>query len=188
MIVILIILIIGYIVYSMITSANKIKELHIYDFDNTLAYTPEPSAYNKQIWFEKTNTKWNHRHGWYYNMDSLDTTVFDISFNKDITDKARNSFKERNIYSVMMTGRNIKFKKKVETLLKRENLQFDMCLFNNVSIPTIEYKLNKLGEYLKVFRKLNRVVIYDDREEHTRIFERYLSLNFKGTFNVVLVK
>ncbi|CAD0053245.1 unnamed protein product [Aureobasidium pullulans] len=121
---------------------DKIKAIHVYDFDNTLFCSPLP---NKQVWagpsigtlqaLEQISTG-----GWWHDASILastgkgleeeEKTAWSGWWNEGIVDLVRLSMQQKDALTVLLTGRNERgFADLVTRMFRAKQLEFDMvCL------------------------------------------------------------
>lgn len=140
-------------VNNMVT--DDMNELHIYDFDNTLFRAPsEPAFWEKGAWWtsihslvppcvpEEPDSSW-----WI----------------EDIVSSARKSFAAKNVYSVLLTGRqeNV-YGSRIRKLLNDKEISFDLILLSD-SLDAMEFKSGVIRNLLKENNNFKSVTIWDDR-------------------------
>jgi hypothetical protein len=149
---------------------ETITRLVIMDFDGTLMDTMTPDI-GKDLWRKSTGFDWPHK-GWWGREESLDTVVFGSKPIQPVVDAYHNFVGDPSTHMVMMTGRIPKLKNQVMNMLNRHNLKFDEYLFNNAG-ATLDFKINKLNNFLSTFPDLTNIVIYEDRPEHSQAFRSW---------------
>jgi hypothetical protein len=149
---------------------TKITRVVVMDFDGTLMDTMTPDI-GKDLWKRTTGFEWPHK-GWWGREESLDTTVFGCN----PIDKVRAAYDKevlrQDTLLVMMTGRIPRLKPHVENMLNQHNLSFDEYHYCNHH-STIEFKLNKLNEFVRDYPELEVIEIWEDRPEHTKVFQEW---------------
>jgi hypothetical protein len=138
------------------------KRIIVFDFDNTLCFTPEPDQ-GKKIWKEKTREDWPHI-GWWSKTDSLNIDIFDIPVNKWIYKKYLEAVSDPDNYVMLATGRLLKKEGMLDNVMKilnKHNLSFDEVQLNwggstlLFKLTLFENKIKKLG--------VEELIMYDDR-------------------------
>jgi hypothetical protein len=147
-----------------------IKRIVVMDFDGTLMDTMTPET-GKTIWKEKTGADWPYA-GWWGRRESLDVEKFGCK----AIDKVHNAYWEEvhkeDTLMVMMTGRIPRLKSLVQAMLEQHDLIFDeyhYCTHHS----TIDFKINKLNEFLNTHQEVEYIEIWEDRPEHTEVFETW---------------
>ena len=171
------------------TIKNKPTKLAVFDFDGTLAYSPEPEI-GKPQYKEVTGQDWPHK-GWWSKPESLDTNIFDIPVNPSVVSDYKKEKSNPDTLVIMMTGRIPKLSKQVEDILSANNLSFDYYLYNNAN-ATLDFKINTMEKLLSKYPTITEVILYDDRDEHIPVFQHFGNELVKNkkllNFNVVHVK
>lgn len=152
------------------------KQLFVFDFDATLINTMLPDP-GKKIWLEKTGEPWNHR-GWWGRAESLDTNIFEHPRNEWVFNQYKKACEIEGSHKIVLTGRITNLVDKVEELLHYHDItEMDEILCNGhfgKVTRTEWFKINALGKYIKEHGDtLERVVMYDDREEHFSNFKKW---------------
>lgn len=147
---------------------GRVKHLHVFDMDGTLALTPEPSKENKA---KLIGT------GWWGNPDSLSSKfqVRPIPETKALYNKARTT---KGHKAIVMTGRanTPEMRKAVSHTLRRIGVRghtHGHDLFLNPGLDTEEWKKDQLMALIKK-HKPDHVHVYDDRAHHAEAFGRLL--------------
>ena len=160
------------------------KELFVFDLDSTMINTmlPEPG---KKIWLEKTGSPWAHR-GWWGRSESLDTEIFEHPRNEWVFEQYKKACGIEGAYKIILTGRVKNLLGKVNELLHHNDItEMDEILCNGhfgKVTRTEWFKIEALVKYIKEHGDtLERIVIYDDREEHIPIFKKWAQETQKRT-------
>lgn len=148
----------------------KIKHLHLWDFDGTCVYSPEPTE-GKIIYEQQTGKKWPHV-GWWSKLESLDPNIFYIPINQYVKNLYDEAKKQENSYNVLATGRIKIFKPHVENILLNHGYHFDELHFNYMR-DTQTFKLKLFTDLVNDLKPLY-VDIYDDRNEHVPGFLKFV--------------
>lgn len=168
---------------------HLIKKIDVYDFDGSLAISPENTQENRILWEKIKGRPWPHKgNGWWSKLESLDNDVFDIKLNSDVFQDALKSIKSLETYSVLLTGRIPRFSSIVKKICRNNGLPyFDAYFFNDMS-DTLKFKLAKL-EYLKnEFPFVKYFEIWEDRLEHIPFFEEWGYKNYGSNFKMNIIK
>ena len=140
----------------------------IFDFDDTLFYSPESNDENREILRDKIGYT---KSGWWGRPESLDLDFFDIPCNKNIC-KRQKDYKNSGAYTVMLTGRILKCANNVKKILATENLIFDDLQFT-IGGSTLSFKIGVLNKILVDSPNLKEIHFYDDRTEHIPEFRKW---------------
>lgn len=140
------------------------------DFDGTLMDTMTPDI-GKDLWRKSTGFDWPHQ-GWWGREESLDMVVFGCKPIESVVSAYHQRSGDDSTHMVMMTGRIPPLARQVKDMLNRHNLKFDEYLFNTGG-ATLDFKINKLNNFLSRFPALVHIEIYEDRPEHTQAFRQW---------------
>lgn len=154
-------------------NTNTIKNLFIFDFDQTLVSTATPEK-GKPVWKKKTGQEWSYK-GWWGRPESLAMDIFDMPILEQALEGYEKASNLPNSYKVMMTGRIPQLEALVKNILKSHNLHFNEYLFNNTS-NTLSFKLQQIERFIEKFAHLENLEIWEDRIEHAEQFEKTLNL------------
>lgn len=161
----------------------KITNLHLWDFDGTCVYSPEPEE-GKKIYQMHTGEIWPHI-GWWSKLDTLDPEIFHVPINqhvKNLYDKAKS---QDSSYNVLATGRIKIFKPHIESILQTHGYVFDELHFNYMR-DTQTFKLKLFSDLVEKLQPQN-VDIYDDRDSHVSGFLKFVkelqAKNINATFH-----
>lgn len=183
---------------------SKIKDIHIYDFDGTMFYSPSISA---DIFTSRAKDYlipfkgMKNSGGWWCYQYSLETYINNWIDEKkkasasegiprgrcycdqckidhkywsyDIIMKIHDSYAQKDCLTVMMTGRREdKFMDTFTKLLKgdianrtifHKELKFDCIFLKKDYKYTMQYKLNVIVKFMRKFKNLKSILMYDDR-------------------------
>ncbi|KAM4057930.1 hypothetical protein HRG_011117 [Hirsutella rhossiliensis] len=176
-------------------AVDKIKALHVYDFDNTLFKTPTP---NPQVWFGATYGKLLSPHlfvngGWWHDSRVLAATGQGLEkeeprawagcWNEKVVQLVELSIKQPDALCVLLTGRAEKaFTDLVKKMVASKGLEFDMvCLKPQVSPTnqhfqnTMHFKQLFLNALMETYKYATEIKIYEDRPKHTRGFRDFFA-------------
>jgi hypothetical protein len=85
----------------------------------------------------------------------------------------------------MMTGRPVKLRDRIDTLLASQRLRFDRRIYAGDGASTLESKLSHFTQLVRE-TKATEVEVWEDRFEHTSPFETHLwSLGVTPTIHLV---
>lgn len=173
---------------------SVVKNLHIYDFDNTLFSSPLP---NPQLWHPSTigllQAYEIFAHGgWWHNPDILASTGDGIEkeeprawkgwWNETVVQLAETSIQEEDTLTVLLTGRGeTNFADLINRIANSRNLNFDMVVLKPEIGPnqqqfasTMEFKQAFLRDLMLTYRSAHNIRIYEDRVKHVKGFRDYL--------------
>lgn len=151
-------------------NVEKIKKIAVFDFDQTIAYTPLPEE-GKVEYKNKTGKDWSYS-GWWGKKESLDDDIFDIGVNKKVVEDYKENSGNDKILVVLLTGRIKKLSGEVEHILNKHNLHFDEYHYNDGG-STDKFKLSVLDKLIKKYENVEYVEMWDDRIEHIPKFEAW---------------
>ncbi|TKA62089.1 hypothetical protein B0A55_12304, partial [Friedmanniomyces simplex] len=174
-------------------AVERIKSIHIYDFDNTLFSSPLP---NRQVWASGTCGQLQgqdvfHNGGWWHNPQILAATgqgleveeprAWEGCWNEKIVDLVELSMAEEDALSILLTGRSeTGFADLINRMVAAKGLEFDMvCLKPKVSpsgelfSSTLAYKQALLRDIVYTYRDASDLRMYEDRPKHTRSFRDF---------------
>ncbi|WBW70792.1 rRNA 2'-O-methyltransferase fibrillarin-like [Schizosaccharomyces osmophilus] len=168
------------------------KELHIYDFDNTLFQTPLPNA---NIWSNQAirvlmafNILANG--GWFFDPRVLASTgegveveekrAWDGWWNEKVVAQARESIRRQDVLAVLLTGRNEQFRECTERMVKSKGLYFDGLVFKIQATTgywpeTLTFKLWFFEKVFHEFPNVHTLRVYEDRPSHVEYFSSWLA-------------
>lgn len=150
------------------TENNKIyKKLYIFDFDDTLVFTPHPDE-GKKIYFRETGEEWKHGGFWWNNPRSLKPPIVPnpapiTLLNQSVAREANNAIRERTAYVVVMTGRHEKLREDVSRILYDYGIEPDNLYLTPPDERTLSFKLRKIKDLISRFPNLEEVHIWDDK-------------------------
>ncbi|KAI4759191.1 hypothetical protein E4T52_08578 [Aureobasidium sp. EXF-3400] len=183
---------------TVLPDMDKIRAIHVYDFDNTLFCSPLP---NKQVWaspsigtlqaLEQISTG-----GWWHDANILastgkgaeeeEKTAWSGWWNENIVDLVRLSMEQKDALTVLLTGRNERgFADLVTRMFRAKKLEFDMVCLKPAVGPsgqrfssTMLFKQDLLRDLVCTYSDAEEIRIYEDRPKHTKAFR-----DFFETFN-----
>ncbi|KAK3655780.1 hypothetical protein LTR22_010074 [Elasticomyces elasticus] len=176
-------------------STDRIKSIHIYDFDNTLFSSPLP---NRQVWSTQTcghlqAQDFLHGGGWWHNPQILASTrqgleveearAWEGCWNEKIVDLVRLSMSEEDALTILLTGRaEAGFADLINRMAAAKGLDFDMvCLKPAVSptgelfASTLGYKQSLLRDIVMTYHTATELRMYEDRPKHTKSFRDFFA-------------
>jgi|TARA_R110000796_G_scaffold218213_8_gene334177 hypothetical protein len=153
---------------------KKITKIAIFDFDGTLARSPEEKAGREQYEAVK-GVPYPHK-GWWSKRESLDTDIFDIEMIQSTIDDYFKEVGNENTLVIMMTGRMKNQADQVKAILDSHLLPFDRYEFKKYG-RTIEDKTYKIGKLLAEFPEVVQFEMWEDRPEHIVDFKTWFAEN-----------
>lgn len=164
-----------------------IKNLRVYDADDTLLFTPKPDVdtngdkiiriginpkngndkeYLTSMEYQKaTGEPWSFG-GWWSHAESLNMNIFNIEKNNYVYNEYMKDKAGIDKHIAMMTGRIKPLEKQVKAILDFHNMKFDRYYFNPGGSKTLDYKIGVFETYVKENKELETIKMYDDRDEH----------------------
>lgn len=152
-----------------IEDIDEKTKLYVFDFDGTLVDTPLPEE-GKKIWEEKTGKEW--KGGWFSEPESLNMDIFDMPVLPDVISAYNKIASDSSVLKVMLTGRIQVLNKYVKDILDSKGLKFDDYLYNDGG-ETSQNKRNHIEMILKYNPNIREVIIFDDRDEHIPVFQKW---------------
>ncbi|KFH40919.1 hypothetical protein ACRE_083750 [Hapsidospora chrysogenum ATCC 11550] len=174
---------------------DKIRVLHIYDFDNTLFKTPTP---NPSLWLGQTigslaNPDIFANGGWWHDNRILAATGEGVEkeeprawkgwWNEKIVELVRLSMKQPDALTVLLTGRSEQnFSQLIKRIVDSKGLEFDMIGLKPKVSPTnqrfqstMHFKQLFINAMLETYVNAEDLRIYEDRPKHTKGFREFLA-------------
>lgn len=187
-------------------SVEQVKKIHIYDFDNTLFYSPcpNPNLFNDQTIGILTNTDMLSYGGWwsepliFRNMgegwDTESKRQWESFWNQDVEDLLRLSYEQEDALAIVMTGRkSYLFADFIKEILASRNLHYNGLMLKKGNFDTtISYKTQVITDLLDYYENVEKVTIYDDRPSQLNGFQKCLNEYIEAvrpemTYNLVQV-
>ncbi|KAK3301512.1 uncharacterized protein B0H64DRAFT_296315, partial [Chaetomium fimeti] len=174
--------------------ADRIRAIHVYDFDNTLFKTPLP---NPKLWNGPTigmlsNPDAFVNGGWWHDSRILAATgeglakeeprAWDGWWNEKIVELIHLSNKQKDALCVLLTGRSESgFGELIKRMAKSKGLDFDLISLkptvgpNNERITnTMVFKQLFLEALMETYKHAEEIRIYEDRIKHVKAFRDFL--------------
>ncbi|KAF4589304.1 tat pathway signal sequence [Ophiocordyceps camponoti-floridani] len=174
-------------------AVNKIKTLHVYDFDNTLFRTPTP---NSCLWDLMTVNKLFSQFafiegGWWHDSRFLASIgegrekeqqrAWEGWWNETIVGLVRLSMQQPDALCILLTGRAEKtFGELIKTMVASKGLEFDIVGLKPAASPTNEtfqntmhFKKVFLTTLVETYRDATEIKVYEDRRRHTQLFREF---------------
>lgn len=173
---------------------GTVKNIHVYDFDNTLFSSPLP---NPQLWHPSTigllqaYEVFAHG-GWWHNPDILASTGEGIEkeeprawqgwWNETVVSLVETSLQEKDTLTVLLTGRGeTNFAELVNKIANARKLDFDMVVLKPEVGPnqqqfmsTMDFKQAFLRDLVLTYRIADNIRIYEDRVKHVKGFRDFM--------------
>ncbi|KAL1622221.1 hypothetical protein SLS56_008893 [Neofusicoccum ribis] len=176
-------------------SAQQIKSIHVYDFDNTLFASPLP---NKQVWNGPTIGQLQSpdvfvNGGWWHDASILAATGEGVEkeepkawegwWNEQIATLVELSMEQKDALTVLLTGRSeAPFADLIKRIVKAKKLEFDMvCLKpavgpqNQKFANTMAFKQEFLRDLVYTYKEADEIRVYEDRPKHTKAFRDFFT-------------
>ncbi|PKS13006.1 hypothetical protein jhhlp_000347 [Lomentospora prolificans] len=176
-------------------AVDKIKAIHIYDFDNTLFKTPLP---NPSLWNGPTigllsSPDFLTNGGWWHDSRILAATGDGVEkeearayqgwWNEKIAKLVRLSMKQKDALCVLLTGRSEHgYADLVKRICKSKKLEFDMMGLKPRVGPqderfsnTMQFKQAFLEAILETYKFATEIRIYEDRHKHVKQFRDFMN-------------
>ncbi|KAF5677210.1 nucleolar rRNA processing protein [Fusarium heterosporum] len=176
-------------------AVDKIKSIHVYDFDNTLFKTPLP---NPQLWNGPTigtlsNQETFINGGWWHDSRILASTgqgleieekrAWEGWWNDKIVDLVKLSMLQKDALCVLLTGRSERgFAELIKKMVAAKGLEFDMVGLKPTVSPsnqkfqsTMHFKQLFLGTLMETYKEADEIRVYEDRPKHTKGFRDFFA-------------
>lgn len=180
---------------STLPQKDKVKAIHVYDFDNTLFSSPLP---NRQIWNGSTLGLLQGQEtlvggGWWHSpsilaatgqgLDVEESRAWEGCWNEKIVELVDLSAQDDNTLNVLLTGRKEDgFTDLLLRMVASKGLEFDMiCLKPSVgpqSQPfgsTMLFKQALLKDIIFTYSDAEEIKVYEDRPKHTKGFRDFFA-------------
>ncbi|KAL2151577.1 hypothetical protein VTH82DRAFT_6675 [Thermothelomyces myriococcoides] len=173
---------------------DKIKAIHVYDFDNTLFKTPlpNPKLWNGQTIGTLSNPDAFVNGGWWHDSRILAATGEGIEkeeprawsgwWNEKIVELIHLSNKQKDALCVLLTGRSESgFSDLIKRMVSSKGLEFDLISLKPAVGPnnerfanTMTFKQTFLEALMETYRYAEEIRIYEDRIKHVKGFRDFL--------------
>ncbi|KAH8687468.1 hypothetical protein BGZ60DRAFT_475538 [Tricladium varicosporioides] len=174
---------------------DKIKALHVYDFDNTLFNSPLP---NPKLWngptigFLQTQDTFATG-GWWHDARILGATGEGIEkeeprawegwWNERIVELIELSMQQKDALAILLTGRGQdNFAGLVKKMVASKGLDFDLVTLKPKSGPsnerfsnTMNFKQTFLESLMETYKYADEIRVYEDRLRHVKGFRDYFT-------------
>ncbi|GJN71546.1 hypothetical protein PLIIFM63780_006119 [Purpureocillium lilacinum] len=175
--------------------ADKIKALHVYDFDNTLFKTPlpNPAIWNGQTLGTLASQDVFVNGGWWHDNKILAATGqgLDIEeprawqgwWNETVVDLVKLTIKQPDALCVLLTGRSESgFAELVKRMVAAKGLDFDIVGLKPQVSPTnqkfqstMHFKQLFLNALMETYKQASVIKVYEDRPKHTKGFREFFA-------------
>lgn len=172
---------------------EKIKAIHVYDFDNTLFKTPLP---NPKLWNNTTHGQLGSPNifingGWWHDPKILAATGDGVEqeekrawrgwWNEKVVELVQLTMAQEDALCVLLTGRSYEFSPLLKRIITSKGLDFDMVgLKPNVGPnnerfrDTMNFKQTFIRSLLGTYTNVDEIRIYEDRPRHVAGFRDFL--------------
>ncbi|KAK0370035.1 tat pathway signal sequence [Colletotrichum limetticola] len=180
---------------AQLPAVDKIKALHIYDFDNTLFKTPLP---NPALWSGPTIGVLSSQDvicngGWWHDSRILSATgegadteekrAWEGWWNEKIVELVKLSVKQKDALCVLLTGRSERgFGELIKRMIHSKGLEFDMVGLKPAVSPTnqnfsstMHFKQLFLTAVMETYKNAEEIRIYEDRPKHVKGFRDFMT-------------
>lgn len=159
-----------------------ITRIDLYDFDGTVARSPEKTPENLQLWNEKMPNR-PFGGGWWGNENSLNIEVFNPQLIDPVKQDLLQSIADPSTYTVLLTGRIPRFSKIIKEILRQHGVPYLDAYFFNTEQRTLDFKLKVIEQLRQDFPAVTHFTMWEDRDEHIEHFKQWgdstYGLNFK---------
>ncbi|RDL32531.1 Uncharacterized protein BP5553_08987 [Venustampulla echinocandica] len=174
---------------------DKIKALHVYDFDNTLFNSPLP---NPKLWngptigFLQTQDTFAGG-GWWHDARILAATgegiekeeprAWDGWWNERIVELIRLSMEQKDALTVLLTGRSEHgFAELIKRMVGSKKLDMDLITLKPLIGPDHERFSNTMGfkqaflqNLMETYKYADEIRVYEDRVRHVKMFRDFFT-------------
>ncbi|KAJ5046501.1 uncharacterized protein L3040_003744 [Drepanopeziza brunnea f. sp. 'multigermtubi'] len=180
---------------AQLPAMEKIKALHVYDFDNTLFNSPLP---NPRLWngpsigFLQSQDTFNAG-GWWHDSRILAATGEGVEkeeprawegwWNEKIVELIQLSMQQKDAVTVLLTGRSEKgFTELLKKMIASKGLDFDIIALKPAAGPnnqqfssTMKFKQVFLETLMESYKGAEEIRVYEDRVKHTKGFREFFT-------------
>ncbi|KAG6001885.1 hypothetical protein E4U21_003734 [Claviceps maximensis] len=176
-------------------AVDKIKALHVYDFDNTLFKTPLP---NPALWSGPTmgllaTQEAFSNGGWWHDSRILAATgeglekeeprAWEGWWNENVVELARLTMKQPDALCVLLTGRSEEgYSDLIKRIATAKGLDFDIIGLKPQVGPanqriqsTMHFKQMFLTVLMETYSQATEIRVYEDRPRHTAGFRKFFA-------------
>ena len=143
-----------------------IIRLAFFDFDGTLARTPEPEE-GRIKYREITGKEYPHdgMKGWWDNPESIDT--FEVEINKNVKSEYDKCKSDPNCKVFLLTNRKGKLHNSISKLLSDNGITFDEYDYKNNGVE----KPVRIKSYIEKYPGVKEISVWDDRDDQIQMFK-----------------
>ena len=180
------------------THKHNIKKIDIFDFDDTLVYSPCPNQAKKIL--AKHNAKTGEKvkinfdpNSYWENPKSLEPPIVPkptpfIMLNHKVSVDYFNSQRDPQRLTVVMTGRSKPLRPQVKRILDDFNMHPDRLYLMSNEKPTVDSKIEQIAQLLDEFPHVQEIEIWDDKgptraklignpmDNHLAEFKKFLNI------------
>ncbi|KAL7951236.1 hypothetical protein V8C42DRAFT_303491 [Trichoderma barbatum] len=176
-------------------AVDKVRVLHVYDFDNTLFRTPMP---NPTLWTGPTigllaTQEAFTNGGWWHDNRILAATgdgaekeeerAWEGWWNEKVADLVKLSTKQPDALCVLLTGRSEHgFGELIKKMVTSKGLEFDMVSLkprvspsNQTFQNTMHFKQLFFEALMETYQEASEIKVYEDRPRHTKGFRDFFA-------------
>ncbi|KAL7905673.1 hypothetical protein GGI35DRAFT_131968 [Trichoderma velutinum] len=176
-------------------AVDKVRVLHVYDFDNTLFRTPMP---NPTLWTGPTigllaTQEAFSNGGWWHDNRILAATgegaekeverAWEGWWNEKVADLVKLSTKQPDALCVLLTGRSEHgFGELIKKMVTSKGLEFDMISLKPRVSPanqsfqnTMHFKQLFFEALMETYQQATEIKVYEDRPRHTKGFRDFFA-------------
>ncbi|KAH6606207.1 hypothetical protein Trco_005360 [Trichoderma cornu-damae] len=176
-------------------AVDKVRVLHVYDFDNTLFKTPMP---NPNLWAGPTigllaTQEAFANGGWWHDNRILAATGDGVDkeeergwqgwWNEKVADLVKLSSRQPDALCVLLTGRSEHgFGELIKKMVASKQLEFDMVSLKPRVSPsnqsfqnTMHFKQLFFEALMETYRDATEIKVYEDRPKHTKGFRDFFA-------------
>ncbi|KAM0261294.1 hypothetical protein ACHAQJ_002325 [Trichoderma viride] len=176
-------------------AVDKVRVLHVYDFDNTLFKSPMP---NPALWTGPTigllaTQEAFANGGWWHDNRILSATGDGVEkeeerawegwWNEKVADLVKLSMKQPDALCVLLTGRSEHgFGDLIKKMVTSKELEFDMVSLKPRVSPsnqsfqnTMHFKQLFFEALMETYRDAVEIKVYEDRPRHTKGFRDFFA-------------
>ncbi|KAI6714818.1 hypothetical protein PZA11_005106 [Diplocarpon coronariae] len=176
-------------------AVEKIKVLHVYDFDNTLFNSPLP---NPKLWNGPTLGFLQSQDvfatgGWWHDSRILAATgeglekeeprAWEGWWNEKVAELVQLSMQQKDALAVLLTGRSERgFPELIKKMVKSKGLDFDIISLKPAAGPnnqrfssTMNFKQVFLESLMETYKAAEEIRVYEDRVKHTKGFRDFFT-------------
>ena len=178
-------------------NSSLYTQLCVFDFDSTLFRSPLP---NPKLWSSKLAGKLISDCWWFFDARTLQSPYIPENpsnewWNAEVVEKVAAALANPENLVIVLTGRNRRiFDSRIKQLIHEKTyptLPVHLIICKEVKAleesgsgkeyaSTLDFKIGVLTEFLSEFPSINSIALYDDRENHIKLFDQTLDIWKKG--------